>query len=85
MALRAYGLPMETFAIMYTRTCSLMFHGPGLNERLSERGHANEKTSLFAIDPPRPREEGNKPRGRCGRGILYFLSGRIIARHLPKG
>jgi len=85
MALRAYGLPIETLAITYTRTCSLMFHGPGLTENLSERGHVTERTKPFVQDPPGPREAGNKLAGRRGRGILYFVSGRTIARNFPKG
>ena len=32
MVLSAYGAPTATFAIMQTRTCSLIFYGPGFNE-----------------------------------------------------
>ena len=41
MAFKAYGFPTATFVM----TCSLMFHGPGLNENSISRGQVKGSRS----------------------------------------
>ena len=66
MALRAYGLLTATLAMIKTRTCSLIFHGPGLRENSKEWGYVSGRRKRAR---KKGVEAGTRRAGRLGRGI----------------
>jgi hypothetical protein len=82
MALRAYGGPAATLAMMNTNTCSLMFHGPGLRENSNARRCVRGRT-IRRIQCGRDVDTSRG--GICGSDIWYFLIGRTKARSFPMG